>query len=113
LTDLQYKRFKTWADGDFDKGDEIPENTPLPIDEPTKLPEYLTRAALEHATGGTMYPGIETAWIVKIPGSYDTNLVGNYARPPFRFNAGIEPGRLTELLSLPWQSDFSQCNTHW
>ena len=34
--------------------------------------------------------------------------------PPFRINERkIQPGDLTKQLSLPWQSDFGQCNTIW
>lgn len=34
--------------------------------------------------------------------------------PPFRINERtVKPGDMTKQLSLPWQSDFGQCNTIW
>jgi L-lysine epsilon oxidase C-terminal domain len=91
--------------------------TTLPVDDATN-PELLTRAALEQTVGTQMYPGIEVYWIAKEADMYD--MQANPVNPPFRFNyAGsgghpaVQPGDLTARLSLPWQSDFTLCNTHW
>jgi L-lysine epsilon oxidase C-terminal domain len=107
LTGLQYDRFRDWADGQFTKGSKGATNLDL-----------LTRAALEQTVGTQMYPGIEVYWIAKDPKMYDKEK--NPVNPPFRFNhAGVgdqpavQPGDLTARLSLPWQSGFSLCNTHW
>jgi len=118
LTKLQYDRFKDWADGKFDA-------TPLPgpftriEDVDLRLqPSFLTRAVLDETIGDPLYPGIELDWRAKETGFYVFNqggVVFNDNRdPPFRVDySKVKPGDLTRGLSLPWQSDFSQCNTHW
>jgi len=111
LTKLQYDRFEKWKDGNFRVGN--PEN-------PTKIedvrlsdqPKYLTRASLEPTIGDPLFPGIEMWWLAKLPETYDLTVHG--PDPPFRINhKKILPGHLTGGLSLPWQADFDECNTHW
>lgn len=112
LTALQYERFHNWKDGKFVVG--TPFGTKKSIEEYDlqEQPVALTRAALEQTIGDPLYPGIETYWIAKLPATFDTCVEGLH--PPFRVNHDkVLPGFLSRGLSLPWQSDFSQCNTHW
>ncbi|OBZ79331.1 L-lysine 6-oxidase [Grifola frondosa] len=98
LTELQYQRFTNWKDGKF---------TATPIKPKKCIEEYgielqpaeLTRAALEQTVGDPLYPGIEVFWIAKLSDTVNHDKV--------------LPGFLSRGLCLPWQSDFSQCNTHW
>ncbi|KAM5533429.1 hypothetical protein V8D89_012867 [Ganoderma adspersum] len=112
LTALQYERFRDWKDGKFSVG--TPFGTKKAIEEYDlqEQPVALTRAALEQTIGDPLFPGIETYWIAKLPATFDTHVKGLH--PPFRVNhEKVLPGFLSRGLSLPWQSDFSQCNTHW
>lgn len=117
MTALQYERFSLWKEGNF-LSDPVPwngaagfGNVPL-----RDQPACLTLAALDHTIGEPLYPGIEVYWIAKDPRTYvlevDTDSL--CIDPPFRINHKVmAPGYLTRGLSLPWQSDFDQCNTHW
>jgi hypothetical protein len=113
LTPLQYSRFKSWRDGKFT-------NEPFPVkdkieDYPTvDQPTILARAALEQTIGDPLYPGLEVFWVAKYPEVYDTENISPWMKPPFRINHNkVLPGFLGRGLSLPWQSDFDLCNTHW
>ena len=113
LTTVQYDRFKRWKNGEFS-------TAPYPQAKYTKLEdaplalqtEYVTRAHLESAIGDPLYPGIETYWIAKTRDVYDFNVDGT-VHPPFRIRPTLRPGDMTRGLSLPWQSDFSQCAEIW
>jgi hypothetical protein len=59
-------------------------------------PAALTKAALEPAIGVPLYPGIESQLDV-----------------PFTIRDDALPGDLTKYLSLPWQSDFYECQSYW
>jgi hypothetical protein len=115
LTKLQYERFVEWKDGKFSPARPTWtkynwfENIPLALQ-----PTCLTRAALEHTVGEPLYPGIEVHWSARDPKEYDFNFAKNSVAPPFRFDhKQVPPGHICRGLSLPWQSDFDQCNTHW
>ncbi|KIK63444.1 hypothetical protein GYMLUDRAFT_163033 [Collybiopsis luxurians FD-317 M1] len=116
LTELQYSRFKKWKDGNFEKGDPL-DKTKKAIEDYDKTvqPMMLTRAILEQAVGNPLFPGIEMFWIAKVEQTYITDISNRqHLHPPFRVNhKKVLPGFLTRGLSIPWQSDFSQCNTHW
>ncbi|RZL85273.1 MAG: hypothetical protein EOP32_00415 [Rhodococcus sp. (in: high G+C Gram-positive bacteria)] len=88
-----------WVAGDFVSDLDIP-----PADEP--LPLQLDRAALEHCSGNNFFPGIEGGQNLK-----DKDI---YARP-LRLdptNLGkVYPGCLTEIMALPWQADFYDCES--
>ncbi|CAE7234192.1 unnamed protein product [Rhizoctonia solani] len=106
LTQLQYDRLKKWSGGKFETGveaDPHPSFDKIPIEE---QPSALTRAALEWSIGAAFYPGIECYWHVQQDGVYK-------AGDRFRFADTVTPGDLTRGLSLPWQSDFQNCNVKW
>ena len=90
-----------WESGDFvdDSATPIPDES---------VPEQLDRVALHHGTGNNFFPGIEAGENLK-----DRNM---YAHP-FRLdptNVGkVFPGCLTEIMALPWQSDFYACEGDW
>jgi hypothetical protein len=87
-----------WVAGDFisDLG-----STP-----PTRsVPEQLDRAALSHGSGNNFFPGIEAGQNIKNPDTYGE---------PFRLDvtntAKVFPGCLTEIMAVPWQADFRDCD---
>ncbi|KAG1743634.1 uncharacterized protein EDB91DRAFT_1274175 [Suillus paluster] len=115
LTRLQYQRFLQWKRGKFLASDapwsQYTEFEKVPL---ALQPSFLTRAALDHTIGEPLYPGIEVDWAARNPKMYifDTSREDN--DPPFRFNHKVvQPGYIGRGLSLPWQTDFDQCNTHW
>ena len=112
LTALQYERFGNWKDGKFIVG--TPFGTKKAIEEYDlqEQPVALTRAALEQTIGDPLFPGIETYWIAKTRDVYDFSVDGS-VKPPFRIKTSLHPGDMTRGLSLPWQSDFSQCEKIW
>jgi hypothetical protein len=87
-----------WVAGQFvnDLGTAVPDE---------QVPQQLDRAALERCSGSNFFPGIEAGQNLK-----DKDI---YARP-FRLdptNAGkVYPGCLTEIMALPWQADFRDCD---
>jgi hypothetical protein len=92
------KYLDQWAAGDF-IGDLDAEQPPL------SFPDELDRAALDSCVGNNFYPGIEASINLQ-----DKDI---YARP-FRLdhtNLGkVYPGCLTELMAVPWQADFIDCD---
>ena len=89
---------KQWTDGDF--------ISDLDGADPTvPVPEQLDRAALDGCVGNNFFPGIEASINLR-----DKDI---YARP-FRLdptNLGkVYPGCLTEIMAVPWQADFRDCD---
>ncbi|MGB9369043.1 MAG: LodA/GoxA family CTQ-dependent oxidase [Xanthobacteraceae bacterium] len=74
-------------------------------DVPASVPDQLDRAALDACVGNNFYPGIEASVTLR-----DKDI---YARP-FRLdhtNLGkVYPGCLTEIMAVPWQADFIECD---
>ena len=87
-----------WVAGDFvsDLGSPV-------ADAP--LPDQLDRAGLEHGSGNNFFPGIEAGQNLQDPAMYGQ---------PYRLDASnsslIFPGCLTEVMALPWQADFRDCD---
>jgi L-Lysine epsilon oxidase N-terminal/L-lysine epsilon oxidase C-terminal domain len=73
-------------------------------DPPVSLPDQIDRAALDACVGNNFFPGIEASINLR-----DKDI---YARP-FRLdhtNVGkVYPGCLTEIMAVPWQADFRDC----
>jgi hypothetical protein len=97
LTKVQYAMLKRWANDDFVATAPAP-----PPDE--LLPDRLTRMQLESCVGRAFWPGIEIS--IRI---YDPSIF--FSDDPFRIEVpgAIQPGMLTQSMSLPWQSDFLAC----
>jgi hypothetical protein len=68
-------------------------------------PDQIDRAALDGCVGNNFYPGIEASINLR-----DKDI---YARP-FRLdhtNLGkVYPGCLSEIMAVPWQADFRDCD---
>ena len=105
LSERQYRDMTLWAAGEFAadwKGAPVPvalEN--LPVEE---QPAALDRAALAPCIGAPFYPGIEITYIATHPSTWSG---------PCRLAQDFAPGDVTRHMALPWQADFSECNTNW
>jgi len=99
LTKVQFALLKTWATNNF----KPTSPTPPPVE---LLPDALTRLQLQSCVGRALWPGIEIS--IRI---YDRRIF--FADDPFRiqFPGAIQPGMLTQSMSLPWQSDFFDCSS--
>ncbi|HWM58343.1 MAG TPA: LodA/GoxA family CTQ-dependent oxidase [Pseudonocardia sp.] len=112
LTALQYDLLARWAAGDFEAdwtGQEEAVRPGLPLadraDRGAVTPDGLDRAALESASGGGFFPGIEASWVTRNPAAY---------AEPFRFDHTVlGPGDVTKRMAVPWQADFYECRYHW
>ena len=87
-----------WVAGDFISDLDSPPPTP-------PLPEQLDRAALERGSGNNFFPGIEAGQNLKHPAIY-----GGPYRLDTANTALVFPGCLTEIMALPWQADFRDCD---
>jgi hypothetical protein len=97
LTRHQFEIMESWASGDFDADWTEPKS---PKEEIT--PEGLARAALDPCVGAAFFPGIETSFHIRDKFGYVE---------PFRLDTNqIKPGDVTQQMSIPWQSDFVDCN---
>jgi hypothetical protein len=106
LSDRQYANMALWASGEFDDDwSGPPQPVPLESLPPAAQPEALNRAALEPCIGAPFYPGIEITFIATDPALWSA---------PCRIDASTNsPGGITRHMALPWQADFSECNTNW
>ncbi|MGR4877911.1 LodA/GoxA family CTQ-dependent oxidase [Streptomyces sp. LARHCF249] len=102
----QYERMRRWADGDFvaDWAGRVPDPVPFDVLPPADQPHALVRAALEPASGGGFFPGIEMTFIADEPATWSA---------PFRLRDDLTAGDLTKYMAVPWQADFYACRTHW
>jgi hypothetical protein len=111
LSPIQYALLRRWGEGDFDADYDVTAGVAA-SDEPISA-LGLDRAALEHAVGGSFFPGIEASWL-----SVDRRIYAS----PFRLDAGavlrsrsivgriaIQPGFLSAQMALPWHADFASC----
>ncbi|MCE3603887.1 LodA/GoxA family CTQ-dependent oxidase [Massilia sp. P8910] len=106
LSPVQYAKMKRWAEGDFiadwdGEPGAAPPLSSLPV---AQQPAALDRAALEPCVGGAFYPGIEMTYFSREASTW-AGLC--------RINPATAPGGLTMHMALPWQADFSECNTNW
>jgi hypothetical protein len=106
LSPVQYAKMKRWADGDFiaDWHGEPAAARPLSSLPVAQQPAALDRAALEPCVGGAFYPGIEMTYFSREASTW-AGLC--------RINPATAPGGLSMHMALPWQADFSECNTAW
>jgi hypothetical protein len=97
LTQHQYEVMTAWACGNFVGGRPGQSRPPKGI-----TPEGLDRAALEACVGAAFYPGIETSFHIRDKFHYIE---------PFRLDPDqVNPGDVTQQMSLPWQTDFVDCS---
>ncbi|MFZ1005274.1 MAG: LodA/GoxA family CTQ-dependent oxidase [Candidatus Sulfotelmatobacter sp.] len=107
LTKTQYKNFQLWADDKFN--DDWPGSEPkvIPIWEYpiAEQPAMIDKGALDPCIGGAFYPGIEITYIATYPETWSDLCRLDQKR--------FAPGDITRWMALPWQADFSECNTNW
>ncbi len=106
LSDRQYADMGQWAAGAFDDDwTGVPQPVPLESLPVAAQPDALNRAAFEPCIGAPFYPGIEITYIATDPALWSG---------PCRIDASTTtPGGITRHMALPWQADFSECNTNW
>jgi hypothetical protein len=115
LTVTQYALLERWARGAFLATGLGPGSLNSPPVPGSITPDGLDRAALEFASGGAFFPGIEVGWMIREPGIF---------AEPFRIKAGagsryvgdpagtvVRPGYFSRQMALPWLADFLQCST--
>lgn len=99
LPDFLSTYLQQWADGAFIS------DLLAPVPPPEPIPVQLDRAALDACVGNNFFPGIEASVNLR-----DKDI---YAEP-FRLdhtNSGkVYPGCLTEIMAVPWQADFRDCD---
>ena len=96
VTRIQYRVMEQWQDGDF-----VSDWSGTPAPEAAISPAGLDRAALEPCVGGAFYPGIEAGWLMRDVYHF---------QEPFRLShSGLVAGDITKQMSVPWQSDFNDC----
>jgi hypothetical protein len=107
LTKTQYKNFQLWADDKFN--DDWPGSEPkvIPIWEypVAEQPAMIDKGALDPCIGGAFYPGIEITYIATYPETWSDLCRLDQKK--------FVPGDITRWMALPWQADFSECNTNW
>ena len=97
IPDFLQQYFAQYKAGDFvsDLADPLPATT---------VPDDLDRAALEACVGLNFFPGIEASLNLRHKELY---------AEAFRIDHGaaeVSPGFLTEIMAVPWQADFLDCN---
>jgi hypothetical protein len=94
LTARQFMCLQQWADGHF-----LGDFSSDAIDE--ARPDYLDRINLMSCIGGSLRPGLEVSEIVSDPEIYCA---------PYCLDCEkLQPGKLTENTSVPWQADYYTC----
>jgi ribosome-associated toxin RatA of RatAB toxin-antitoxin module len=106
LTATQYNNFKKWAADEFvDDWKSIPKVIPIweyPVE---AQPAAIDKGALDPCVGGAFYPGIEITYIATYPDTWSSLCRLDQKK--------FAPGDITRWMALPWQADFSECNTNW
>ncbi len=107
LTAKQYNNFKMWADDQFidDWTGSAPKVKPIWEYHVSEQPAMIDKGALDPCIGGAFYPGIEITYISTYPDTWSDLCRLN--------QKNFEPGDITRWMALPWQADFSECNTNW
>jgi hypothetical protein len=112
LSPRQYETLRRWAAGAFvddwpagTQPSETPPCRPLESFPVAEQPRALCRAALEPCIGGPFYPGIEITYVCEDPALW--------AELGRLDGTRLQPGDVTRHMALPWQADFSECNTRW
>jgi hypothetical protein len=113
LTVTQFAILRRWAAGAFTGSALPPSSLTRPPAGTTVTPHGLDRAALEHASGGSFYPGMEVGWQIREPAIF---------AEPFRIRAGapsryvgdpgghtVTAGYFSRQMALPWVADFLMC----
>jgi hypothetical protein len=107
LSPIQYENFRKWAADDFrdDWTGSAPPVIPIWEYPVSEQPAMIDKGALDPCIGAPFYPGIEMTFIA----TYSDTWSGLCRIDQKKF----APGDITRWMALPWQADFSECNTNW
>ena len=106
LTKKQYGYFEAWSQDKFDDDWTGKPEPVIPIWEypVEQQPSMLDKGALDPCIGGAFFPGIEMTYVARYPDTWSDLC---------RVSRDLRPGDITRWMALPWQADFSECNTNW
>jgi hypothetical protein len=115
LTVTQYAAMERWSKGAFLPSGLGPSSLMVPPVPAAVTAHGLDKAALEFASGGAFFPGIEVGWMIREAAIF---------AEPFRIKHGagsryvgdkagtkVGPGYFSRQMALPWLADFLQCKT--
>lgn len=116
LTPTQYVILKAWQDKNVGFiGSRLGPSSLL--DGPAAeaiTPHGLDRAALENASGGAFFPGIEVSWLIREPSLFAEPFRIRHGAPSPYLGAGedtttVGAGYFSRQMALPWLADFRLC----
>jgi L-lysine epsilon oxidase-like protein len=111
VTVTQYAALEQWARGNFVRSALTPASLLVPP-MGSLTPDGLDRAALENASGGAFYPGIEVGWQIREPALFDEPFRIKHGAPSKYVGDGatvVAAGHFSRQMALPWVADFLQC----
>ena len=115
LTPTQYAIMRKWARGEFVGSALGPESLLDPPPARDITPGGLDRAAIECASGGAFFPGIEVGWLARQPWVFAAPFRIKHGAPS-RYNGDgkesqetVSAGFFSRQMALPWLADFLQC----
>jgi hypothetical protein len=128
VTRLQYAHLRAWADGEFafSPGIATSDVLDLPVNE---QPDSLDRASLGACLGGAFHPGIEFAWVARVPWIWTSDMrlrwsqvepdltdYGPWMTQEAALSRGgplsrIGPGSIGQWMALPWHADAVSCRS--
>jgi hypothetical protein len=114
VTPTQYKILERWAASDFIGSRLGPSSVLNPPEAQTVTPHGLDRAAIECASGGGFFPGIEVSWLIREPSLFaEPFRVKHGAKSPYLGDAEADTtvgaGFFSRQMALPWLADFRLC----
>lgn len=115
LTPTQYKILERWAARDFIGSRLGPSSVLNPPAAQTVTPHGLDRAAIECASGGGFFPGIEVSWLIREPSLFaEPFRIKHGAKSPYlgdkdEHATTVGAGFFSRQMALPWLADFLQC----
>jgi hypothetical protein len=115
VTPTQHKILEKWFRGDFIGSTRAPSSLldPPPAGEIT--PHGLDRAAIESASGGAFFPGIEVGWLIREPSLFAAPFrIKDGAASPYlgdvdESRTRVGAGFFSRQMAVPWLADFLQC----
>lgn len=112
VTVTQYAILSRWAAGKFVASTLGPASLLSPPVPASITPAGLDRAALEAASGGAFFPGIEVGWQIREPALFAEPFRIRHGAPSRYIGDGavtVAPGHFSRQMALPWLADFLQC----
>ncbi|MGC5022938.1 LodA/GoxA family CTQ-dependent oxidase [Micromonospora sp. DT47] len=115
LTETQYAVMERWSKGAFLASGLGPASLMAPPVPAAVTSSGLDRAALEFASGGAFFPGIEVGWMIREakifaePFRVKHGTGSRYVGDPAGTKVG--PGYFSRQMALPWLADFLDCKT--